>query len=100
MAKLQILSLLKGQCIKTTGNIWIPKGFDSNKGRGNNVDIGCNCDCPVGFNEIEDSSKRCSSKLFELMSDNYKPKQRVLPEQVIQQVESGYIEHIDSLIAR
>lgn len=66
----------------------------------NNVDIGCNCDCPVGFNEIEDSSKRCSSKLFELMSDNYKPKQRVLPEQVIQQVESGYIEHIDSFIAR
>ena len=65
----------------------------------NNVDVGCNCDCPVGYKEIEDSSKICSSKLFEMMSDNYKPQQQVLANEAIKQVEIGYLQHIDGIIA-
>jgi len=53
----------------------------------------------VGYKEIEDSSKICSSKLFEMMSDNYKPQQQVLANEAIKQVEIGYLQHIDSIIA-
>lgn len=89
----------KASTIKQNTIAAFRKIMSTTKETENNVDVGCNCDCPVGYKEIEDSSRKCSSKLFEMMSDNYQPKQQVLPQEVIYQVESGYLEHIDSIIA-
>ncbi|XBW35141.1 hypothetical protein QEN19_000704 [Hanseniaspora menglaensis] len=54
------------------------------------VNVGCNCNCPVWYNEVENASNICSAKLFEVMHDDYVPKKVINPEKVINKIADEY----------
>ena len=73
------------------------KLLTTEKNGNNGVDIGCNCDCPINHNEIENSSKKCSTKLFDMMKDDYTPKEQMNPELVLNLILNGYTGYLNSL---
>lgn len=73
------------------------KLLNANQKGNNGIDIGCNCECPIRHNEIENTSKVCSSKLFKIMKDDYTEKEKLDPQIVVNIIVDGYNQHVGSL---
>lgn len=55
--------------------------------------VGCRCSCPRKFRELEDNNLKCIKRFAEVLSDNYKPRQKIrlapLENEALKKIQAG-----------